>query len=561
MALLALVPVFSHAAAQAESDLRALILDALAAGQKTVTVPKGVYRLKAEHGSHLRFANLEDVTINAKGVQLICEDPARAIEAINCRNLKIKGLSIDYDPLPYTQGEIISVDILDGGARKLKIRLFDGYPPAEGIERGAFETYCPDTHLLRTPTYYMAGFENLGDGTVEITKAQNQSNPAECAQEEVGDIVVMSRPGFHAITSDNCENLTYENVTIFSSHSMAFVEGNCVKSNYIKCKVVRRPQASDCVKRAYPRLRSSNADGFHCKFAAPGPQIINCEVMYNGDDSVAISGTYHPAVSASGNKVTIVAPWDRLYISPGDRLEIFFQDGSVNYEASVVDIEGPQDLSSKDAEWFLSLPSYIRSRVMHEKQEVPKFTSYTLTLDRKVEIPRGSYICSSNKKGDGFLVRGGKFGGNRSRGLIIKAGNGTIEKVTIENCWMESIKLAPEWYWFEAGHAENLVVRNCRIKAGCGPAIGMHSTDFDGGKMSPAGANKNILFENNTIRYTDAPAVFITSVDGLTMKNCKVTKMPERTYGAQPPQNTYERQGNLQETMLINVKNVKNEGK
>ena len=89
----------------------------------------------------------------------------------------------------------------------------------------------------------------------------------------------------------------------------------------------------------------------------------------------------------------------------------------------------------------------------------------------------------------------------------------------------------------------------------------MHSTDFDGGKMSPAGANKNILFENNTIRYTDAPAVFVTSVDGLTMKNCKVTKMPERTYGAQPPQNTYERQGNLQETMLINVKNVKNEGK
>ena len=45
------------------------------------------------------------------------------------------------------------------------------------------------------------------------------------------------------------------------------------------------------------------------------------------------------------------------------------------------------------------------------------------------------------------------------------------------------------------------------------------------------------------------------------MKNCKVTKMPERTYGAQPPQNTYERQGNLKETMLINVKNVKNEGK
>ncbi len=111
LALLALVPVFSHAAAQAESDLRALILDALAAGQKTVTVPKGAYRLKAEHGSHLRFANLEDVAINATGVQLICEDPARAVEAINCRNLKIKGLSIDYDPLPYTQGEIVSVDI------------------------------------------------------------------------------------------------------------------------------------------------------------------------------------------------------------------------------------------------------------------------------------------------------------------------------------------------------------------------------------------------------------------------------------------------------------------
>ena len=45
--------------------------------------------------------------------------------------MTVLGLTIDYDPLPFTQGRIVS---LSEDKRVHEIELFDGYPTADKVD-------------------------------------------------------------------------------------------------------------------------------------------------------------------------------------------------------------------------------------------------------------------------------------------------------------------------------------------------------------------------------------------------------------------------------------------
>ncbi len=82
----------------------------------------GTYRLP-EGGIVLR--DLHDVEIDGTGVTLIATDlKSSALKLANCRNVKLKGFTIDYDPLPFTQGTITAVD---AKARTVDFETHEGY--------------------------------------------------------------------------------------------------------------------------------------------------------------------------------------------------------------------------------------------------------------------------------------------------------------------------------------------------------------------------------------------------------------------------------------------------
>jgi hypothetical protein len=58
----------------------------------------------------------------------------------------VRGLTIDYDPLPFTQGRITSFAEEKGVH---EIELFDDYPPASEAIPFKYEIYRPDTRTLR----------------------------------------------------------------------------------------------------------------------------------------------------------------------------------------------------------------------------------------------------------------------------------------------------------------------------------------------------------------------------------------------------------------------------
>ncbi len=522
------------------TNLREYVLSALAEGQKNVSVPKGVYRLKPTERQHISLKNLDGVELDFGGSTLICLEPTRAVTLENCRDVKIKNLTIDYDPLPFTQGKIIEIS-----ADKLEhtIELFEGYAAAADAAAEKYEIFSPQTRVLRCSTYFGVSIEKISERVVKIIKPQSARNMKN-QTEEVGDFVVMatvrknSIP--HAVVLERSDSCWLENITLFSANSFSFYEANCNSTVYKKCAVKRCPTQSDYAKRAEPRLRSGNADAFHSKFARKGPSYIDCESEFNGDDSIAINGSYNAVLEARGKTLRVFSKSRDMNIEAGDEMEIFLRGGDVRI-ARAAAVKKIGEASSEDLEELKT------QKIWEFIMKGGAFkTEYEITLEKETEVEPLSMIASRNKIGAGFKIMGGRFGMNRSRGLIIKSSDGVISGVKIEGSWMAGILMAPEWFWLEAAHSANVVIENNEITAGAMEAINIHSPSAAGRGYSPAGAHKNINIRNNLIRYYYDPAFFITSVDGLKLSGNSFVKMDRPIYFVQ--------EGGPRETIeLVNV--------
>ncbi|MHC4252403.1 MAG: right-handed parallel beta-helix repeat-containing protein, partial [Planctomycetota bacterium] len=145
-----------------------------------------------------------------------------------------------------------------------------------------------------------------------------------------------------------------------------------------------------------------------------------------------------------------------------------------------------------------------------------------ITLDREVALPRGSVICSANRIGNGCRVIGCEMGFNRSRGILVKAGKGEIRSNRMEGCWMEAIRLSPEWWWLEAGSGDDVTIAGNTITNCRKTAIAVYARGGSG-KTAPAGAHNRIAITGNTVENVPAPGIHVTSTRGLVLKRNSVT--------------------------------------
>lgn len=97
----------ASAAAQNHPDLHE-VLDRQK-GRNLIEIPKGTYTLDVRSNGPYKFHNLTDVHINGNGSTVICNNQEQAFSLYNCVRVSLRDLTIDYDPLCFTQGEITAV--------------------------------------------------------------------------------------------------------------------------------------------------------------------------------------------------------------------------------------------------------------------------------------------------------------------------------------------------------------------------------------------------------------------------------------------------------------------
>lgn len=497
------------------ADLRVLIDTEIAAGNKRIVIPQGRYRVKAERGNHLVFKNLSDVEIIAENVEMVCTSTVRALRFEGCSNVTIRGLTVDYDPLPFTQGHIIA---MAPDKSWMDFEVASGYPENELEER--IEIFDPASGgLRRSDASWEQEIEALGGHRYRVRKSAKYRFDSQRDTEQVGDVLVTNnnfgKPGSpHAVTLQSCKGMRFEDITVYASPCFGFLENDCDDSKYIRCIVDRRDPADDPVKRAQPRMRSLNADAFHSKDASKGPAIIGCTARFQGDDCVNINGKYHYVSGSRGRLVRIAVLDNEPKIKVGDPVEFLPYSGPRPPDAVVMDMQpDPTPITGEEKAFIakLGLDRRVRTGLLEGKA---KF--YTLTLDRETALSPGSAVCCPLRLGNGFAVKDCDFGHNRSRGILIKASKGEVSGNRITNSRMAAVLISPEFWWMEAGISSDVMVKDNIIKGSLQTPLQILAR---GGNRRPlpAGAHRNISILNNRIEDCAWPLIHVTSTSGLTI--------------------------------------------
>lgn len=483
-----LVPALLPAQSPAPGNALQRIIDAgLARGESVIRIPAGRYEVHPTKGTHLRLHGLKDVTIEAAGVEMICKETTLAVHLKDCSNVRIHGLTIDYDPLPFTQGRIVEIS---PDRKAHTIEIMDGFPAAESAYFFKHSIYTAEGEL-RFGNYFQYQLEVLPNQRLKVFAL----SPRVDGGEQLGDIVVVSARHLkgsytpHAIVVEDSRATVLEGIRLYSSPCFGFFERGSSGSVYRNCVVDRRAG----------RVHSLNADAFHSKHAEVGPQIIGCSAMWMGDDAINICGDYYLVAAGRGRELRILSPRE-MHIRAGDSLQLVTAGGERLEDARAVDVQRLGEIETEDEDLIETLP-------LHRKVKAAFRHAYALTLDREVALPPGSAVASNQRMGNGFSVQAGQFGHNRSRGILIKASEGRISGNKLVNSHLQAIKIAPEFEWLESGFSRNVTVEDNEIIDPKREAI-----LIKGVRTHPG--HENLAVQNNVVRTRVSPAIRIEAVKG-----------------------------------------------
>ena len=104
-------PSFTSAQKTAQRTAGANLLTNIRNASGTYTITPGDYRFSANWNLNPVLDGLHDLTLMAYGVTFWFDAPQIwGIEFRNCNNVQVKGLTLDYDPVPFCQGRITAIN-------------------------------------------------------------------------------------------------------------------------------------------------------------------------------------------------------------------------------------------------------------------------------------------------------------------------------------------------------------------------------------------------------------------------------------------------------------------
>jgi len=399
MALLCLsLPVLA-AAAEPKADIRALIKNAVAQGQARLVIPPGVYRIGPEEneGVIIMVRKARNLEIVADGVIMVCTKRMRALMFEQCENVTLRGLTLDYDPLTFTQGKVAAIAEDKGW---LDVKIDEGYPHIRFDRivvcdpKTRFHKYGID-HLWGTKATWIA------PGVIRITRKDVVRNV------DVGDLVALSggqeAGACHGITVENqCANVVFRNVTIHCAPGMGLVDfDNETGIKMFDCKIVPGPKPAGATEE---RLLTTSWDGIQCNVARTGAQIENCVIERCGDDSWSVPARESKVVQRDGKTLLLSAPDGTPSVAGlriGDRLIHRGKDG-----AAIQTI----------------------GAVRNVKREIAGKTTSLIeaTLEQELPVEAGQYVFNLDYSSKGFIYRNNRIY-SHGRGALIKVSDGLIE--------------------------------------------------------------------------------------------------------------------------------------
>ncbi|MCS7261481.1 MAG: hypothetical protein NZ765_12030 [Anaerolineae bacterium] len=500
-------------------------------GTRRVAIEPGTYSIvQPGEEAPLTFRDVAGLEIDARGVTLIFRDPpSGGFLFEGCRDVVLRGVTIRFEPLPFTQGQLVAI-AADGSWYELVID--EGYLE---LDDSRYFSERPVSYVMDPRTRcWKEGMLDLSPTRVEkLGPRRFRLHWPRPSGPDVYPVTVGDRMAFrgklrrHAISVRNCANMLFEDITIHSAPFAGIVEAGGEGGNVYRHISVRPgPPPAGAIE---PPLFSTVADAFHSANVRRGPRVEECHFEAMPDDAVAIHGTYYLVAAADTRGLILARARDAFY--PGDRLRLFDIFNVPVGEAVVVANEPLAEFA---------LPAKTARSTIGDISGGP----YVRVRTEPALSGKFDFMASNvSRLGSGYVVRNNVIRNHRARGMLLKAEDGLVEGNLVEGSTIGGIVLTPEFWWAEACYSRNVVVRNNTVRRVAyyshdNGAIMLAAWDRDRSRAIPSRAHRNIVIENNTIEDINGVNLMITSAEGVVVRNNRFVRPHHR-----PPFNWPNRWG------------------
>ncbi len=504
-----LLLLLSCSAGMALDDFRPLVAGTLAKGEKKIVIPAGTYRLAPEGGKSVwTLQGLNDVEIVADGVTLISTRLTRAVAIDGCRNVTLRGLTVDYEPLPFTQGTVTAVADDKGW---IDVKLHDGYPRQPYTR---IDVVDPATRYRKKGMPFLWGptAEMRGDDVVRVTLKDIGRTAV------IGDLASLNTgpapDGIpHALSLERCSAVTLRGVTIHSAPGMGILEcDGDGKTEYLACRVVPGLKPAGASEE---RLLSTSWDAMQSKTVRHGPRVESCEIREAGDDSWSVQSSDFMVLKRSGHTLVLASRDEfTIGVDTGDRLKTKIGGP----EATIISRRG---LSRGDAGLDPDIGAKLTDAPNWSEWKVsPKCIE--VILDKELPVSAGDSLYSPDRMGNGFVFLNNRI---HSSGRVLIKAAGRIEGNVLDT--PHALVVCPEIPGNAATGIDGLVIRNNTIRragwfcpAPWSNQAGALSITAGGGaqQLRAAGVFANVLIENNVFEECSGPNLVISSAQGVIVR-------------------------------------------
>ena len=476
-----------------------------AKGDAQLHFPRGKYDITppADRESHcFTLTGCSNFAIVADGAEIVIHNPAKGFLRLqDCRQGVIQGFSIDYAPLPYTQGVITQVNSRDN---TFEVKIEDGFPSplasnfreaptkwASVLTESGGVTTLKRGSLNLIPAQRITGEEDRGIFSIK-------TSPAAVKEVAEGNLyaLIARYNGRPAFSIQRCERITFMDNTCYAGPAGGFAIGNSPEINMLRCNVLRKPG----------RYISQNADCVHVTPSTIGPWIEGCIFEGQMDDAINLKTEMLNILEVREPERFLVSG----NVAKGDSLSLFNpREGRLIGRCKVL-------LAVKEK------------------------ANTEITISRKFEgIKAGGkdkeadMFFNDNRSNESFVIRGNTFHFSRRYGILIQATHGTIEGNTFRSASTGAIILQNS-----AGWPEGFVPRNVHISGNTIVDCGFDASSSRETPPAPVIIRTNtarpevkalwrgvtgIVLENNNIESNSACCIALSGVSGIVIRENKMT--------------------------------------
>ena len=477
-----------------------------------------IYKIKRP----IEVTQFDSFEISGNGAQLINTALQTTLHIRSCGHVTIRDLSIDYDPLPFTQGVIAA---FDAKALQITVKVDRGYPDdAKFLATARDGVFCVmnrQTRSLKAGARNFlspSGIDRLGPGVIRVHLqwSANDCGPGQLPI-VVGDVVVICGGSAHAIVVENCTATAFASLDLRASPGMGILENAGPGGTTLQhVTVAPGPRPAGAVT---DRLVSTNSDGSHFIAVERGPLLDGCNFSNTMDDAVNVHGFYFFVLRKTGPRAYLLSPkWD-VGLMQGDEVE-----SCVNGSFASV---GQSKLTQLKKRQAPELKGLIAQVWKGKSATTLPDTVYEVELQADLPLKFGDALTSLSRIGTGTVVRNSSF--HACGRVMVKSPDSLIENNQFSYSGDVAVQAGSDiGFWAESDFARNLTIRNnhftrCMLGAnelfpdGSALAtiyIGMTPPQDAKGFEKNFG-NQGVTIEGNTIADSYIYAIFVTNTDGL----------------------------------------------